>query len=719
MSRAYDYDVAVVGASIAGCTVATLLGRAGARVALLERRPDAASYKTMCTHFIQPSATPTIERLGLAERIEAAGGIRNGTEVWTRYGWIRPELGGDYRHPRYGYDIRRLKLDPMLRELAVETPGVELMLGQGVTGLVRSNGRPAGVHTVDRERRARDVTARVIVAADGRDSAVARMAGVRARVKPHDRFGYFAYYRDLPLVSGDRTLLWLLDPDIAYAFPQDDGITLMACFQTKDRMSWFKRDVEANFEAYFQGLPGAPDLAKGQRISKVLGKLEMPNTRRPAGRPGLAFVGDAAMAADPAWGVGCGWAFQSGEWLGEELAEALDGDASDARVDAAIERYRKRHRRQLLGHFLVTSEYATGRRFNPLERLLFSAATKDEAVRSGFHAFGARSIRPTDAEYARLVGRAIRVNVTRRKAPLAERPTAAHADGPALPAGVAGSRVVVDGLTAPVSSAGAGDATEAVVFVHGNPGSRRDWDDLLSRVAPFSRALALDMPGFGHADRPDDFAYTIEGYARFIESALEQLEVRRAHLVLHDFGGPWGLEWAVRNPDRLASAVLINTGALLDYRWHYLARIWRTRLAGEAFQATTTRSGLRTALRHGNPRGLPRPFVDRMYDDMDAGTSRAILRLYRSVEDPSAVGRRHADALRPLDRPALVIWGAHDPYIPVAMADQQREAFPSAEIEILEGSGHWPFADDPDAVGRLVEPFMRRTVSGDRAIVTA
>lgn len=87
MSWAYDYDVAVVGASIAGYTVATLLGRSGARVALLERRPDAASYKPICTHFIQPSATPTIERLGLAERIEAAGGIRNGFEMWTRYGW--------------------------------------------------------------------------------------------------------------------------------------------------------------------------------------------------------------------------------------------------------------------------------------------------------------------------------------------------------------------------------------------------------------------------------------------------------------------------------------------------------------------------------------------------------------------------------------------------------------------------------------------------------
>ncbi len=84
MSQAYDYDVAVVGASIGGCTVAALLGRAGARVALLERRSDTASYKTICTHFIQPSATPTIERLGLAERIEAAGGIRNGVEAWAR-----------------------------------------------------------------------------------------------------------------------------------------------------------------------------------------------------------------------------------------------------------------------------------------------------------------------------------------------------------------------------------------------------------------------------------------------------------------------------------------------------------------------------------------------------------------------------------------------------------------------------------------------------------
>lgn len=709
-----DFDAVVVGASIAGCTAATFLGRAGARVAVLERRPDPMAYKAMCTHFIQPSATPTIQRLGLAERIEAAGAVRNGLELWTRYGWVRPPVGDGYPDPRYGYDIRRQKLDPMVRELAAETPGVEMMLGQTVTALLRSDGRPTGVRTVDRERRQSEITARVVVAADGRDSDLAELSGTRARVMPHGRFGYFAYYRNLPLASGDRTLLWFIDPDVAYAFPQDDGVTVLASFQTKDRVSWFKRDLEANFESYFRGLPDAPDPGQGERTSKILGKLELPNTLRPAGRPGLAFVGDAAMAADPIWGVGCGFAFQSGEWLAEELADACGGRAPDGRLDAAIERYRKRHRRMLLGHFLQTSDYATGRRFNPLERLVFSAAAKDDRCADGFLALGSRSIRPNDAEFARLLRRAVRVNAFRRKGPPVEQLAGRHAHGTPRPAGVIETRLTVAGLEIPVSCAGDLDSTEAVVFVHGNPGSRRDWDDLLTRVAPFARAVAFDMPGFGHADKPVSFDYTVQGYANFLTAALDRLGVDHAHLVLHDFGGPWGLQWGVDNPHRLQSVVLINTGALVDYRWHYLARIWRTPIAGEAFQATTTRAAMRTVLRHGNPRGLPRAFVDRMYDDMDAGTSRAILNLYRATNEPGSAGRHQAEALAPLDVPALVVWGAHDPYIPVAMASRQLEAFPSAQIEILRDSGHWPFADDPDAVGRLVEPFLRERVDAGR-----
>jgi pimeloyl-ACP methyl ester carboxylesterase len=268
------------------------------------------------------------------------------------------------------------------------------------------------------------------------------------------------------------------------------------------------------------------------------------------------------------------------------------------------------------------------------------------------------------------------------------------------------AQLVVDGVRVPVREAGPPGHDEAIVFVHGNPGSSRDWDDLLARTGEFARAVAPDMPGFGRAEKPDDFDYTVQGYARFLACALDVLGVRRAHLVLHDFGGPWGLAWAGAHPDAVASVVLINIGVLIGYRWHYLARIWRTPVLGELFQATTTLPGFRLLLRHGNPRGLPRDFVERMYRDLDRGTKRAVLRLYRAT--PPGLLEASLPTMRELDPPALVVWGSHDPYLPVENAERRREAFPTAEIVVLDGSGHWPMADDPERVADLVVPFLRR-----------
>ena len=87
---AAGYDAAIVGASLAGCTTAILLARAGARVALVEQRPDANAFKRICTHYIQSSAIPTLERLGLLERMMQVGALRGRPRLWTRWGWIEP-----------------------------------------------------------------------------------------------------------------------------------------------------------------------------------------------------------------------------------------------------------------------------------------------------------------------------------------------------------------------------------------------------------------------------------------------------------------------------------------------------------------------------------------------------------------------------------------------------------------------------------------------------
>jgi pimeloyl-ACP methyl ester carboxylesterase/2-polyprenyl-6-methoxyphenol hydroxylase-like FAD-dependent oxidoreductase len=271
--------------------------------------------------------------------------------------------------------------------------------------------------------------------------------------------------------------------------------------------------------------------------------------------------------------------------------------------------------------------------------------------------------------------------------------------------GVRRSELRVGGVRTPLRDAGPSGAREAVVFLHGNPGSSADWEPLLAAVGERRRAVAWDAPCFGSAVAPE-FPQTVEAHAAFVGRALDALGIERAHIVAHDFGGPWGLEWAARDPGRFASAVLIGTGALPGYRWHALARLWRTPVAGELFMATTTRAGFRLLLRRGNRRPLPRPFLDRMYDDFDRATRRAVLRLYRSVDDVAAAGEPRARALRALDRPVLVLWGRHDPYLPVAHAERQREAFPRAEVRVLEHSGHWPFVDDPVTVAGALRAFL-------------
>jgi pimeloyl-ACP methyl ester carboxylesterase len=180
--------------------------------------------------------------------------------------------------------------------------------------------------------------------------------------------------------------------------------------------------------------------------------------------------------------------------------------------------------------------------------------------------------------------------------------------------------------------------------------------------------------------------------------------------VLYDFGGPWGLAWGVKHPESFASATLIGTGTAVDYHWHRYARIWRTPVLGELFQATATRRGIRFVVGRENPK-LPREAIDRIYANTRSwATKRAILKLYRAT--PETLLAAPAPALRDLDRPALVLWPTGDPYLPVEQAERQHQAFPSARIELLEGHGHWPFLEDPERVASLVVPFLRDQLSG-------
>jgi menaquinone-9 beta-reductase len=355
------YDVAVAGASLAGCATARLFALAGARVALVERSPDPSAYKVTCTHQIQSSAVPAIERLGLAPVLAGAGAARPRAASWTPYGgWLLFPSDAPA-----GYGLSRRQLDPIVRELAAGTPGVDYRPGERVVAVLGGDdGRVEGFETESRDGARRSVRAPLTVA---------------ARV-------------------------WMLDPDAAAVFPNEDGITLVAVVPHRARLPEFRRDPEAAYARMAGSLPEGPRLEDAERVSKLLGRRDMPNEIRVRSRPGLAFVGDAALAADPLFGVGCGWAFQSAEWLVEHARAAVleRGD-----LEPALARYRRAFLRRLGPHHLQISDYSTGRRMRPNERLAFGAAARDPAVAATIEAFATRRTGVLPTMDPRFVARAL------------------------------------------------------------------------------------------------------------------------------------------------------------------------------------------------------------------------------------------------------------------------------------------------------------------------
>jgi flavin-dependent dehydrogenase len=325
-------------------------------------------------------ATPTIERLGLAPMLIERGVPRTWAEIWTPYGgWFgAPEDFPD------GWGVTRRTLDPLLRELTVNTPGVEFLGGWTARRVLGGHVRPAGVAVEDRNHRTLEVRAPLLVGADGRESTVARLAGVPGRVRPHNRFFYFAYWRGIKPATTPRRpsiRLWILDPDGAAQFPNEDDLTVLVASYHRSRLAEVRADLEGSYMRTLASLADGPDLAGAERVSRLIGKLEVPNVMRPAARPGVAFVGDAALATDPLFGVGISFAFQSAEWLVDQTSGALDGGQA---LDDAMRRYRRKFACRLGPHHLQIADFSTARKTSRLERLLFRRATIDPVVARAF-----------------------------------------------------------------------------------------------------------------------------------------------------------------------------------------------------------------------------------------------------------------------------------------------------------------------------------------------
>ncbi len=221
--------------------------------------------------------------------------------------------------------------------------------------------------------------------------------------------------------------------------------------------------------------------------------------------------------------------------------------------------------------------------------------------------------------------------------------------------------VAVDGARSPVRIGGP-ESGQPVVFVHGN-NAGADWGPLMTPVAEFARVIAPDLPGFGAADKPSDWGYTVAHYATHLDGVLGQLETRAVHLVAHDFGGPFALAWAADHLDRTASITLINTPRRIN---HTAAKIWRTPVLGELSVMIANAPTLRAVMNRTDP-GLPEEHRDQIIEHMLVpGTKRAVIELYRSTGEHAI--EPYVDRLAEFTGDVLIVWGDNDAYIATEQA---------------------------------------------------
>jgi pimeloyl-ACP methyl ester carboxylesterase len=241
------------------------------------------------------------------------------------------------------------------------------------------------------------------------------------------------------------------------------------------------------------------------------------------------------------------------------------------------------------------------------------------------------------------------------------------------------------------------------LYLHGVPTSARQWRPFLERTGGY----ALDLPGFGRSAKAADFDYSIPGYAGFLGEFADHLGLDRFALVGDDWGAGLGLAMAQDRPESIERVAIIDAVPLLPgYRWHRIARIWRTPVAGELAMGFSTKWGAKRL--GGRMATLPEERVGEWLDEnwpfFDHGTQRAILKLYRSA--PSDVLARAGERLGDIRAPALIVWGENDPFLPTRFAHDYASALGGdARVEIIEGAGHWAWLDDPGVV-EMVAQFL-------------
>jgi len=277
-------------------------------------------------------------------------------------------------------------------------------------------------------------------------------------------------------------------------------------------------------------------------------------------------------------------------------------------------------------------------------------------------------------------------------------------------------RIDIDGIDTFYREAGDPDAP-VVLLPHGYPCSSYEFRNLMPKLADRWRLLAPDLPGAGLSATPDDFDYSFDGYAAFLDRFLRKTGVERFVIYLHDFGSPIGARLAIKDPGRIVAQVIQNGDIpyedALGPKYADIEATWRLR--SEQMREATRKAVTEESFREEFLNDVRPELAERIPPDLWAlhwslttpRRVKAIVDVLVGLKENRRWFPEHRQYLSDHRPPTLIVWGPQDHYMPEESARAYLRDLPDAELHLLDG-GHWLLETHLDEVSALMRNFLGR-----------
>jgi pimeloyl-ACP methyl ester carboxylesterase len=249
-----------------------------------------------------------------------------------------------------------------------------------------------------------------------------------------------------------------------------------------------------------------------------------------------------------------------------------------------------------------------------------------------------------------------------------------------------------------------------VVLLHGIVSQSYSWRNIIPALAAQgTRAIAPDWIGYGFSAKPEkrDFAYTPDAFIKALDDFIQAIELERFSLVVQGFLGSVGLQYALKNPQKIANIAILNAPISTSAKLPWKIQQMGLPLAGEVMTQDpllvdrTLEGGCRYRIEDQDLDVYRKPFLK------TSASGRSLLSTIRNLQLDQAMSEIET-GFKEWQKPILVQWGIIDPWLSLDMAESFVKSVPDGDIIKLHNVGHYPQEHYHEVILQDLLPFVRR-----------